>query len=436
MQALLSYDRSPPIAAPFRFFLTAPAFGILAGVLLIWAGPNAFLSRWTSEALALTHLVTAGFMLQAMLGALIQVLPVVAGANIHQSSRVAAIAHAAITLGALLLVAAFLTFVPELFVLAGLCFTLGGGLFIGASAWAMRGVPATGPTVRGLKAAVGGLAVTIALGVLMALGMAGWADLPLLLLADLHLGWGFAVWGIGLLAAVAYVVVPMFQITPSYPEALTRRFTPFVLLAAIAWSGLALAGIEPAATVAATALVLAVAVFAIVTLLVQRRSKRARFDTNQRCWRVGMASMFAAAALWLAATAVPAVGEWPGWPVACGVLLMYGGFVSVITGMLYKIVPFLVWLHLQNLGRGRLLAPNMKKVIDEQSMHRQMLAHFAASGLLLAATFRPEALAVPAGALIAVSQAWLAHNLWSAVRLFRAQRRKIERMVEEGKTAR
>ena len=70
MQALLSYDRSPPIAAPFRFFLTAPAFGILAGVLLIWAGPNAFLSRWTSEALALTHLVTAGFMLQAMLGAL------------------------------------------------------------------------------------------------------------------------------------------------------------------------------------------------------------------------------------------------------------------------------------------------------------------------------------------------------------------------------
>ena len=37
MQALLSYDQSPPIAAPFRFFLTAPLFGVLAGLLLIWS---------------------------------------------------------------------------------------------------------------------------------------------------------------------------------------------------------------------------------------------------------------------------------------------------------------------------------------------------------------------------------------------------------------
>ena len=54
MQALLSYDRSPPIAAPFRFFLTAPFFGVAAGVLLVVSGQNVFLSRWTPEALALT----------------------------------------------------------------------------------------------------------------------------------------------------------------------------------------------------------------------------------------------------------------------------------------------------------------------------------------------------------------------------------------------
>ena len=41
MQALLSYDQSPPIAAPFRFFLTAPVFAILAGALLLWGGPDA-----------------------------------------------------------------------------------------------------------------------------------------------------------------------------------------------------------------------------------------------------------------------------------------------------------------------------------------------------------------------------------------------------------
>ena len=28
-----------------------------------------------------------------------------------------------------------------------------------------------------------------------------------------------------------------------------------------------------------------------------------------------------------------------------GVLVLVGGFMAVIVGMLYKIVPFLVWLH-------------------------------------------------------------------------------------------
>jgi hypothetical protein len=139
-----------------------------------------------------------------------------------------------------------------------------------------------------------------------------------------------------------------------------------------------------------------------------------------------MASLLSATTVWLAANVVPAAGDWTNWPILCGVLVIYGGFVSVITGMLYKIVPFLTWLHLQNLGQGVLMAPNMKKVIDEQSMQRQMLSHFVAGILLLLAVFWPDGLAVPAGVAIAVSQAWLARNLWSAVRVFRDHRRRIE----------
>ena len=431
MQALLSYDRSPPIAAPFRFFLTAPFFGVAAGVLLVVSGQNVFLSRWTPEALALTHLITVGFMLQVMLGALVQVLPVVAGANLHQSSRIAAIVHLLITAGALSLTAAFLNFRPSLFILASLSFIAGGGLFIVASAWAIRGVPATGPTIGGLKVAVGGLTVTVVLGALMAFGLAGWVDLPLLLLADVHLGWGFGVWSLSLLAAVAYVVVPMFQITPAYPVAV-KWLIPFVLCATLGWSLLASAGFEAVANGVALALVAAGALFAGLTLDLQRRSKRARFDTNQQCWRVGMISLLAAAVAWAMPVLFPDIAVWPGWSVLCAVLLAYGGFVSVINGMLYKIVPFLVWLHLQNLGRGIVMAPNMKKVIDERAMHRQMLAHFLTLGLLIAAVFLPEAMSLPAGLAMIVSQFWLGFNLWTAVRLFRAWRNKIDKLAETG----
>ena len=93
---MLSFDQAPPFAAPFRFFLTAPFFALFAGVLLAVLGPEAFSSRWTPGALALTHLLAIGFLLQVMLGAMIQILPVVAGANLFHPlvvARVSAPAH-------------------------------------------------------------------------------------------------------------------------------------------------------------------------------------------------------------------------------------------------------------------------------------------------------------------------------------------------------
>ena len=71
----LSYDDTPPFSAPLRFFLTAPLFGVVAGLTLLFGG-EILVSRWTPGALAITHLFAAGFMLQVMLGALLQVMPV------------------------------------------------------------------------------------------------------------------------------------------------------------------------------------------------------------------------------------------------------------------------------------------------------------------------------------------------------------------------
>jgi len=133
MQALLSYDQSPPIAAPFRFFLTAPVFAILAGALLLWGGPDALASRWTPDVLAVTHLITVGFMLQVMLGALIQILPVVAGANLKQPMRLAAAVHVALNVGALVLGSAFLTFDERWFKGAAIILGAGTMLFLVAA---------------------------------------------------------------------------------------------------------------------------------------------------------------------------------------------------------------------------------------------------------------------------------------------------------------
>ena len=438
MQQLLpSYDQSPPIAVPFRFFLAAPVFGILAGLLVLWRGEEVFLSRWTPAALALTHLLTVGFMLQAMLGALLQILPVLLGVSIARSNDVSRLIFVLTGSGALFLAAAFLNFTSWQFIIATLLLGSGIALFLGAAGWALYGVPSDNPTARGLKYSLLGLGVTAILGLLLSSSL-GWSlNLPLIELTDIHLSWGFVGWGAILVAAVAYVVVPLFQLTPPYPEWFGRWFS-IATLAAITLGSLArFAEMETmsfAPKVFGAIMVALVASFAWITLDTQRKSKRPSFDVSQHFWRIAMLNVLAACMVWLFAQVWPSLGEWPGWPLLCGVLIVVGGFMSVIVGMLYKIVPFLAWLHLQNQGSGRLMAPNMKKFIAERDMKRQMLAHLLSLALLLLAVVWPDTFAYPSGLALLLANAWLLRNLLGAVSCYRRHLAVIRATAEHEAT--
>lgn len=432
MQELLTFDQAPPVSAPFRFFLTAPVFAILAGLLLLWSGPDLFASRWTPEAVALTHLITVGFMMQAMFGAMMQVLPVVAGANIARPLLVATVVHTAITLGALLLATAFLSHEAMAFGAAAGFLGFGVAVFVAMSAKALNGLSTTNPTIRGVKLALVGLSVTVGFGLLLALSL-GWSfALPLLQLTDIHLSWGLLTWGCVLLAAVGFVVVPMFQMTPAYSDWFSRYFSIAALALLTLWSIVDLAGFELLSTLLGGAIVLAAALFAAITLKIQHQSKRAKFDSTQHYWRLAMLSTLAACLLWAAVRGIPALADWHGWPLLCGVLLLVGGFMSVIMGMLYKIFPFLIWMHLQNLGRGRLMAPNMKKVLAEAKMKRQMQVHFAAFALLLLSVFWPQWFVYPAGLALIASSLLLLQNMLSAIGVYRQHLAKIVALNSAG----
>jgi hypothetical protein len=426
MQAILSLEEAPPISAPVRFFLTAPLFAMAAGALLLWSGPSLFASRWSPAALAFTHLMTVGFMLQVMLGALLQLLPVVAGANMARPRLVATLVHAAITLGALCLVAAFLGLEPRLFKAA--VFLMGTGVlaFIAAAGQALLGVPGSTPIVRGLRLALLGLCVAVGLGLWLAASL-GWSqEVALVQWTNIHLGWGLAGWGTVLLASVGFVVVPMFQQTPNYPGWFERSFAYATLGTVLLWSIAEGAHWTLAASILSVGVVLLVSSFALTTFWLQRQRKRPKLEPVQRLWQLAMLSTLAACGLWLLVRATPLLAQWAGWPLLFGALLLVGGFMSVMVGMLYKIVPFLVWLHLQERGQGRLKAPNMKKVLAEKPMERQVLAHFAALGLLLLAVWQPLWFSYPAGLALMLANGWLLRNLLSAMAVYRDHLAKIE----------
>jgi len=130
-----------------------------------------------------------------------------------------------------------------------------------------------------------------------------------------------------------------------------------------------------------------------------------------------MLSLLAFSVSWLAFEAWPPWGDSPSAPLWLGVLALPGLFLSVITGMLYKIMPFLNWLHLQQQGGRAALLPNMKQMIPEAAMRGQMRLHFVALGLLLAAVPWPV-LALPAGLAFTASCVWLQWNLVGAARVY------------------
>lgn len=431
MQRTLSFEQAPPISVPYRFFLTAPLFGAVAGLTLAWLGPAAFESRWSPGALAMTHLIVVDFMLQAMCGSLLQFVAVVAGANIWRPRLVAAIVHPLITAGAVFLATAFLLEQPLLFLLAALAFATALGLFLTVMAMALLRTPARGMPIHVLRLAVLGLLVTVALGVTLASTLGLQQNLQsvwsLLALINVHVAWGLGGWALMLVIGVSYLVVPMFQLTPAYPVWLTRLMPAGLFLVLCLWSLQLLPGTGEAQTwqsgVALAGMLLA-GLFAVATLWLQSRRRRRQADTTFVFWRGAMLALLALAASWLVFEALPQLGSHPRAPLWLGVLALPGVFLSVIMGMLYKIMPFLNWLHLQRQGGTVTTSPNMKQMIPERAMRGQMWLHFTALGLLLAAVLWP-ALALPAGLAFTASCLWLEWNLVGAARVYARFRDRI-----------
>ena len=424
MHPSLSFDQAPPISVPYRFFVVAPWFGVMAGLLLVWSGGDAFGSRWTPEALALTHLMGAGFMLQAMSGALLQFIPVAVGGNVWRPKLVANGVQPLLVLAAMLLAAGLLFSRPDLLSAAVPLFLAAVGALVIVVALALWRTPATGMTLWAMRIAIGGLAVTVILGSLLAETLARGLALPVIELANVHLAWALGGWALMLLAGVSYHVVPMFQLTRPYPLWFTRWFGPSLLMLLFAWSARISLDSERWTPLIALPLLLIFFAYACMTLWLQYTRRRKIDDATSLYFRVAMMSLMAFAISGAALFLHPDFGNDPRAVVWLGVLAFVGVFVSGITGMMYKITPFLNWLHLQRLGAPMSAVPNMKKMIPLEAMTGQLRLHVLALLLLLAAVWQPG-LARLAGVAFAASSAWLGWNLIGAVRRYRTFRDQI-----------
>jgi len=420
MRADLSLQQSPPFSVPARFLISAPLFGFFAALVLLVQGPEIIATRWSPGILAVTHFLTLGFLAMSMLGAMMQLMPVLMGTLIPRPVFFSGIIHVLLSIGTLCLGLAWLLHIQQLFIVAVTLLGFAFCIFIIVAARCLWRSENRHATRSMMLLALLALSITVGLGVYLSLGYGG-QDFPLARqLTNLHLSWGLLGWVFLLIVAVAYQVIPMFQITDEYPALHQRWLGWFVFSALVGLSLSHLLQLDNLRMFFSLLLSNGLLIFALTTLWVLKNRRRQLPDTTMKFWQLAMSSLILLTTSWTVSILFNIT--LPDFLLA--VLMIHGFAMTTINGMMYKIMPFIIWLHLSVQNKNlrvmgertsQVKVPHMRKIIAEAAGLWQFRLHFLSLVLLVLATLSPSWFFYPAAIIFAASQIFLLFNLLKAV---------------------
>jgi len=430
----LILSNSPSLRVPIQFFFTAILFGIGAAMLMLWQGSDSFSFRWSPAILAAVHAMVLGYIGMIMQGALLQIVSVVLGKKPLYVERLSLLIYLFSSVGIFSLVWGFLTSNSHVLLFSAILIGLSFFIFLSSIIFSIAGQKARSDVGFGIALSLFSLLLTWLLGLWLVLGYAvDSIDLDRQL-TNIHLAWGILGWVSILAFTIAYEVVPMFQVTENYPKLLTRW------LAIVQFVGLLLvsANLFFANTLllnlGSLLILICLVLFAFTTLWLQYKRKNKRSDPTVWFWRIGMIFLLLAIIFWLIAHSFPELSEKSNYSLILGILIIFGFILSVINGMLYKIIPFLVWLHLSmcvtQCKVSRRLIPNIKTMLSIRMAYIQFGLHLLSILLMLLFVHFP--IFFTAAALsFSASSILLLWNLGAVLKLYKnSQSEQIKALIE------
>jgi len=406
----LSVDQAPPISAPLRFFLTAPLFGVIAGVLMLMSDPASLMSRFSMDSIIVTHAITIGMFAFIMLGALTQMLPVLAAAKIPKVKAVTLFSYLLLTFGLLAMIVGLKFQIDS--VTSAAYLSLGSGFLtmVGAIAYSLKDVTNFTATIRGMAAS---LLFAFFIGLMGVFLLFEYASNSLSeyhqLIADIHSVWAiFGFCGL-LIIGVAFQVLPMFYVAPKFKRFCKKRVVNLISIGLFIWLVL---NIYADGYTLYAKMWIATFFWAFATAVWVKFNKRKRPISDVTVWYWRAASIFLTLGsfLWI-------FDEFfkHEYIVMVGILIGGGFILSIMIGMLYKIVPFLVWFHLN--AMGYMSIPTLNEMIDKGLAKVQFtLLILSFIGFVFA--FYMPLLLVPSAAYFIISMLILEYNIIAPVRIY------------------
>lgn len=426
----LSFNALPPIDLPFRFFLTAPLFIIACALLVLFSGESLWLSRWQGSMLALTHGFTLGFLTMVMMGALLQLLPVIGGVGIAKPRLIATTSHILYSVGVITLMLSFIFTKNWLTLTALVLLSLGLGIYLGAIIWVLIKKISQGDSINCFRLAITALVFLLLLGILLLASRAG-VTVPFINLdkhlTDIHALMGLVGWASLMIVAVSFQILPMFHVAPNMPKYIRQYLAVSIftlLLVYMVYAEFAL-----------PLIVISHGVFAVTLFYIVNQRKRKIADTSIKYWQLAAGTLLLLNVLYLLPDSFYLAGETPLFialpdkAMLLTAIFIYFYLLSVIQGMLLKILPFLSYTHLQQRClldfSAMQFIPHMHAFLNKKQGLALYYMHILSGLSLLAVIFEPH-LYVVFALLLLLEFSWLLALMVKCMCLYFAVSQKMD----------
>ena len=424
----LILSNSPSLRVPVQFFFTAILFGVYAAMLMLWKGSDAFTFRWSPAILAVVHAMVLGYIGMIMQGALLQIVSVVLGKQPLYVERLSLFIYLFSSIGIFSLVWGFLSNNSHVLLFSAILIGLSYFIFLSSIIFSIAGRKARSDIGLGIAFSIFSLLLTWLIGIWLIFGYTlDNIDVDRQL-TTIHLAWGLLGWVSILIFTIAYEVVPMFQVTENYPVILTRWLAIMQFVGLLLFSTHYFFAYTLLLNLGCLLMVICMGLFASSTLWLQYKRKKKQPDPTVWFWRIAMIFLLLALIFWLMAQFLPELSGKSNYSLILGILIIFGFILSAINGMLYKIIPFLVWLHLSMFVNqckvSRRLIPNIKKMISIQMAYIQFGLHLFS--ILFMLFFEYFSILFTAAALsFLASSILLLWNLGAVLKIYKNSKNEI-----------
>ncbi len=352
------------ITIPLPYLVTGISAAALFGVLLPWIAPDALVAPDLPHVLALVHVATLGWLTILVLGASLQLVPVMTVGPLR-AARFVRWQFPVYVAGVSVLISGFWFFAVPLIILGGTLVVLAVLHHVVVLESTLIRAHTRPLSTRFLAAAFCYLLIVVGLGLTMALDLQfGFLDAFWQHVLMTHLTLGIAGWLTNMLVGVSYTLIRMFALVHGHSDRVGRNI--FALsqggvlgIAAgtlLAWEWLWIAG--------GVLLCAGIWLFAYDIVRMLRQRRRRPLDVTLRHSIASVCYLVVSAPL----VVVALIGgdHSAGHRAALLLVLLVGWLGQSTVGYLYKIVPFLVWQGRFSALLGRQPVPLMRDLIRQR----------------------------------------------------------------------